>query len=60
MAILSAVLVDVIGSLWLMVNSGISIQSAFIAGFIAFIPLDLVKAVVAAQIVPQLRKIVTD
>lgn len=60
MAILSAVLVDVIGSLWLMVNSGISIQSAFIAGFLPFIPLDLVKAVVAAQIVPQLRKIVTD
>ena len=57
MSILSAVLVDVIGSIWLMFNSGITLQAAFVTGFLPFIPLDLVKAVVAAQIVPQLKKI---
>lgn len=60
MAILSAVLVDVIGSVWLMVNSQISLQAAFISGFLPFIPLDLVKAVIAAQIVPQLRKVLVN
>ena len=59
MAVLSAVLVDVIGSIWLMYNSGITLKAAFISGFLPFIPLDLVKAVIAAQIVPQLRKVVT-
>ena len=59
MAVLSAVLVDVIGSIWLMYNSGITLKAAFISGFLPFISLDLVKAVIAAQIVPQLRKVVT-
>lgn len=58
MAILSAILVDLIGSIWLMFNSGITLQAAFVTGFLPFIPLDLVKAVIAAQIVPQLKKII--
>ena len=57
-AILSAVLVDTIGSLWIMVASGCSFKAAFVAGFLPFIALDLVKAVVAAQIVPAFRKLI--
>lgn len=57
-AIISVILVDIIGSLWLMVSSHLSLPAAFIAGFLPFIVLDLVKAVVAAQIVPAFRKIV--
>lgn len=57
-SILSAVLVDAIGSLWILVMSGCSIKAAFVAGFLPFITLDLVKAVVAAQIVPAFRKLI--
>jgi biotin transport system substrate-specific component len=56
MSILSVILVDVIGSLWLMALSRLSVAAAFAAGFLPFIILDLVKAVVAAQIVPVFRK----
>ena len=57
-AMLSAVLVDAVGSLWIMIASGCSIKAAFVAGFLPFIALDLVKAVVAAQIVPAFRKLI--
>lgn len=56
-AILSAVFVDLFGSFWMMLVSDISLKAAFIAGFLPFIFLDVVKAVIAAQIVPQIRKI---
>ena len=36
----------------------LSLSAAFLAGFVPFIPLDLVKAVIAAQIIPPLRRIV--
>lgn len=52
-AILGAVLIDLIGSLWLMHMGGLSAGQAFAMGFLPFIPLDLVKAVVSAQIAPQ-------
>mgnify|MGYP002767496258 FL=1 len=57
-AMLSAVLVDAVGSIWIMIASGCSIKAAFVAGFLPFIALDLVKAVVAAQIVPAFRKLI--
>ena len=41
-----------------MVASGCSFKAAFVAGFLPFIALDLVKAVVAAQIVPAFRKLI--
>lgn len=56
MSILSVILVDIIGSLWLMAFSHLSVSAAFAAGFLPFIVLDLVKAVVAAQAVPVFRK----
>lgn len=56
-AVFGAVLIDVIGSLWLMAIGGLSIDKAFLMGFLPFIPLDLVKAVVSAQIIPQFHRL---
>ena len=56
-AIASAVLVDLVGSLWLMVAADMTLKAALLAGFAPFIVLDIVKAVIAAQIAPQFKKI---
>ncbi|MBQ1994225.1 MAG: biotin transporter BioY [Lachnospiraceae bacterium] len=56
-AIASAVLVDLVGSLWLMVAANMTLKAALLAGFAPFIVLDIVKAVIAAQIAPQFKKI---
>lgn len=53
-SICSVILVDLCGSLWLMISE-ISLKAALAAGFLPFIALDLVKAVIAAQLVPQIR-----
>lgn len=58
LSILAVVVIDIIGAAWLMIITNISIKQAFLTGFLTFIPLDLVKAIIAAQIVPQFRKIV--
>lgn len=57
LGVLSAVIVDLVGTFWLMVVGGLSLKAAFIAGFAPFILLDIVKVVIAAQIVPQFRRI---
>lgn len=59
-AVLGAVLIDVLGSLWLMSMGGLSVKQAFVMGFLPFIPLDLVKAIVVAQIVPQFRRLLQE
>ena len=56
-AIVGVVLIDIIGMLFWKVNAGLSWKVAFLSGFVAFIPLDLVKAVIAAQIIPAFRKV---
>ncbi len=56
-AVLSAISDDLIGTFWIMAVSKVSFKAAFITGFAPFIVLDIVKAVLAAQLVPQLRKI---
>lgn len=56
-AALAAVLIDIVGMFWWKFNGGLSMKVAFLSGFVAFIPLDLVKAVIAAQIVPVFRKL---
>jgi len=56
-SILSVIIVDMAGTLWIMAVSKISFQAAFIAGFVPFIVLDIVKAIIAAQVVPLFRKI---
>lgn len=57
-AILSAISDDLIGTFWIMAVSKVSFKAAFITGFAPFIILDIVKAVLASQLVPQLRKII--
>ena len=60
LAILGAVLIDLVGCLWLMYMGELSAGQAFAMGFLPFIPLDLVKAVVSAQIAPQFRRFVQE
>lgn len=59
-AIISAIFVDVFGSIWIMIIGGINLKAAFIAGFLPFIALDTVKAIVAAQIAPAFRRILNN
>lgn len=54
-AILSVIMVDVMGMLQWMLLADLGLREAFIAGFLPFIPLDLVKAVLAPQVAPMLR-----
>ena len=54
----AALLIDLIGAAWLMVMTQISVKQAFMMGFLPFIPLDLLKAIVVAQIVPQFRRVI--
>ncbi|MGN0396320.1 MAG: biotin transporter BioY [Coprococcus sp.] len=56
-SILGVVIIDIIGMLWWKFNGNLTWKTAFLSGFVAFIPLDLVKAVIAAQIVPLFRKL---
>lgn len=51
-SILSALLIDAFGMFQWMLLGHISLEQAFFAGFLPFLPLDLVKAVIAAQIIP--------
>ena len=59
-AIISAVFVDLFGSVWIMLIGGVNFKAAFVAGFVPFIALDTVKAVVAAQIAPAFRRILNN
>lgn len=54
-AIFSVIMVDALGMIQWMLLAHLGIQEAFVAGFLSFIILDLVKAIIAAQIAPALR-----
>ncbi len=57
-AIIGVLIIDVLGMLWLMHSLNYDLKTGFLLGFVPFIPLDLVKAVVAAQIIPAFKRIV--
>lgn len=59
-AILGVVIIDVIGMIWWKFNGNLTWKVAFLSGFVAFIPLDLVKAVIAAQLVPLFKRLLPD
>ena len=59
LSLAGAVVIDIIGAAWLMAITHISIKQAFMMGFLPFIPLDALKAIVVAQIVPQFQKLIT-
>ena len=56
-AIIGVLIIDVIGMFYLMYTMNYNLATGFAMGFLPFIPLDLVKAIVAAQIIPAFRKI---
>lgn len=56
-AIIGVLLIDLIGMLWLKVQAGYDWKAAIGIGFLPFLPLDFIKAVVAAQIVPVFKKV---
>ncbi len=57
LAIVMAVLVDLIGAAWWKFMGDISWASALTMGFAGFIVFDIIKAVVAAQIAPLFQKL---
>ena len=59
-AILGAVIIDIIGMIWWKFNGNRGWKTAVLSGFVAFIPLDLVKAVIAAQLVPVFSRLLPD
>ncbi len=60
LAVFGVLLIDFIGMVWMKLLGSISWKAAFFAGFLPFVPLDLVKAVVVAKILPVFRRILTE
>lgn len=58
-SLISVIIVNLIGTVWLMIANHSSFLSAFMIGFVPFIFLDVVKAIIAAQIVPAFRRIIS-
>ena len=56
-AIIGVLIIDVIGMLYLMATSHYDLAMGITMGLLPFIPLDIVKAVVAAQIIPAFKKV---
>jgi biotin transport system substrate-specific component len=56
-AIVGALFIDAFGMFRLMAVNNLSLQTGLMTGFIPFLPLDLLKCIVAAQIIPQFRRI---
>lgn len=59
-AIIGVLLIDVIGMIWLKLYNSLPWSAAFLTGFVSFLPLDLVKAVVCAQIIPAFKRVMKD
>lgn len=55
--VIGVLLIDIIGMLWLKHAMNYDLKTALLTGFIPFIPLDLIKAVVVAQIIPAFKKV---
>lgn len=59
-AVAGALFIDLAGMLWLMGMNHLDLKTALLTGFVVFLPLDLLKAAVAAQIVPAFKKVIRD
>ncbi|WP_243108314.1 biotin transporter BioY [Butyrivibrio sp. X503] len=55
--IIGVLIIDIVGMLWLMHSMSYDLKTGLLMGFVPFIPLDLLKAVVAAQVIPAFRKV---
>lgn len=56
-AIIGVFIIDLIGMFYLMYMSSYDLKTGILTGLIPFLPLDLLKAVVAAQIIPAFNKV---
>ncbi len=56
-AVIGVLVIDLIGMFYLMYMMNYNLATGLATGFIPFIPLDLVKAVIAAQIIPAFKKV---
>ena len=56
-ATIGVLIIDLVGMFHLMYMMDYDLKTGLSLGFIPFLPLDLVKAIVAAQIVPAFRKV---
>ena len=59
-AVFGALLIDFLGMLYLMAMTHIGLKAGILTGFLPFLPLDLIKAAVAAQIVPAFRRLIRE
>lgn len=59
-SIAGVLIIDLLGMLWLKIMSGDAYNwpTAFSIGFLAFLPLDLVKAIVVVQIIPAFKRVI--
>lgn len=60
-SILGATIVDLVGMVWQKIwttNEGLTWLAVFLYGFVVYIFLDIVKAVIAAQLVPLFKKLI--
>lgn len=60
MTVAAALIIDFLGMLWLIFIGGNTLKYGFTCGFVPFLPLDLIKAIVVAQIVPLFKKIIVE
>ena len=56
--IIGVLIIDLIGMFYLMHSMNYNLATGLATGFIPFFPLDLVKAVVVAQIIPAFKKVI--
>lgn len=56
-AITGVIIINILGMIYLKIMTGITWEAAVLTGFIAFLPLDILKAVVAVQIVPNFKQL---
>lgn len=59
LAIFASLLIEVCGAAWVILLNGISIKNAILLWILPYLPLDMLKAVIAAQLVPQFKRILT-
>ena len=57
-AMAGGLFIDIFGMCWLMVMNHLDLKTALLTGLIVFLPLDILKALAAAQIAPALSRAV--
>ncbi len=56
-SITGVLIINILGMIYLKTVTALTWETAFITGFVVFLPLDIIKAVVAAQLVPAFKRI---